>query len=818
MPTKVVELDLSEELQPVWGTDRYDTLHVLVRYHGQLIGWIWPKSPPWQSIVPTEQLREEIARDLCWPLAHALLKQHLEPERIGSAPMPPISVVVCAHGRPDQLRLCLEALLAEEYPIFEVIVVDNAPTNKDVAQLVSRMPIRCIREERPGLNVARNRGIAVAQYDIIAFTEENACPDRHWLKTLATAFADEEVMAVTGYVASMELETSAQFKYELDFSLGLGLRALVLRREKLASSELLWPRHFGSSANMAFRRKLFSAVGPFDPGLSAKSVDEAVGDIEMFHRLLALGHTLKYEPDALVWLTHDRDDKSLRRWLYNDGRSYGIYLLSCFRNRTVNRLDILKVVVRNWLFQRLMKRLYSPGGTPRHLVALELIGALISPLAYVTGRIASARTQSALSPTAQDLPDREKPAARDLLDREKPETITRSDRARPDAIRIRLIRTRYPHWGQYSGMNQLFKFIDKERYDVQEQLVSENDNDFPVQSMMVRNWLRHRVQRNGMPWYNLSDLTTEIRTVPLYLPPRKTHIIHHLDGEHSAQFLPQFFKRSRRGRPRIVVTYHQPPDVLSKVIRRDLVAALDCITVVSPDQAEFFQALTEPEKVHLTLHGIDTGFFCPEQFLRDDGTFRCVTVGYNYRDYKVVRKVAKQLSSVKSIEFHVVSSRATGIEDLPNVRVYNSVSDDTLRRIYQQSDVLFLPLTKATANNSLLEGMACGLPVLSTLIPSITTYTSGKDGILVENNDPNQFVEAIIQLATNPEVRRTMAIEARTRAEELDWRNIALQYEAIYSRLAGNQSLFENYGFSPPSEIPSCLSSAADSYKRSERL
>jgi glycosyltransferase involved in cell wall biosynthesis len=92
-------------------------------------------------------------------------------------------------------------------------------------------------------------------------------------------------------------------------------------------------------------------------------------------------------------------------------------------------------------------------------------------------------------------------------------------------------------------------------------------------------------------------------------------------------------------------------------------------------------------------------------------------------------------------------------------------------------------LTKCTANNALLEGIACGLPVVSTSIPAVKAYVPGQEALLVENNDPKRFAEAILYLSSNQRYRIKMARRARKRAEQLDWRNIVAQYENVYSEL-----------------------------------
>lgn len=355
-----------------------------------------------------------------------------------------------------------------------------------------------------------------------------------------------------------------------------------------------------------------------------------------------------------------------------------------------------------------------------------------------------------------------------------------------NTMNIHLIRTRYPHWGAYSGINQFLRYIDRHNYHVEVRLVSDSDEDFPIQNGRVRDRLRDAVQKRGMQWYKLSDLTAEIKTFQGCWS-KKIDVIHYLDGEHSAQFLPGLPKQLRRVLPRMVATYHQPPEVLDSLIIKDVISQLDCITVVAPEQVSFFRQHLGPDKVRLILHGIDIDYFRPGDISnKENGKFKCITVGHYLRDFKAVREVAEMLRSYQDIEFHVVSSRATEVESLPNVTVHSGIADARLLQLYQQADILFLPLLQSTANNSLLEGIACGLPVVSTFLLSVKAYLPGEEAILIEHNDPEQLADAILHLLHDPEKRKKMGREARKRAEELDWRNIVPQYETIYSELAGH--------------------------------
>ena len=72
---------------------------------------------------------------------------------------------------------------------------------------------------------------------------------------------------------------------------------------------------------------------------------------------------------------------------------------------------------------------------------------------------------------------------------------------------------------------------------------------------------------------------------------------------------------------------------------------------------------------------------------------------------------------------------------LTNVELHSSINDKSLLRLYQSAQILLLPLLDCTANNALLEGMACGLPVVTTDLPAIKDYVNDDCSILAPKGD-----------------------------------------------------------------------------------
>ncbi len=261
------------------------------------------------------------------------------------------------------------------------MIIDNAPSSASTRDLVSATPgVRYVREDRPGLDWARNRGVAEARHDIIAFTDDDTCADRHWLAGFAAAFADPSVDFVTGLVVPMKLDTEARLYFEDVYGgMGKGFDAVTRDPAAMWPHDLLWSSALGVGANMAFRRSAFDKAGLFDTALDVGTATRGGGDIEMFHRALARGCVHIYEPSAFVWHEHRADFDGLRRQLMDNGSGFASYLLACLRNRTVPRMAVARFAARAWLWDWQIKRMIRPGRHRRDFVRAEITGLLRAP-------------------------------------------------------------------------------------------------------------------------------------------------------------------------------------------------------------------------------------------------------------------------------------------------------------------------------------------------------------------------------------------------------------------------------------------------------
>ncbi|MDQ3696996.1 MAG: glycosyltransferase [Gemmatimonadota bacterium] len=377
----VAELELCGPIGPVAVDPQATWVRVLVRAAGVPITWMW--MDPDDEAIPGDSLGRGLV-GVAPALARGAVRAR---DRLPDAvPTPPISIVICTRDRQQSLARCLDAVLQLDYPEYEIVLIDNAPSSDGTAHVAARYPARYIREPVPGLDWARNRGIAEARHDIIAFTDDDVRVDRQWLRGLAKGFANEAVGLVTGFVAPGSLESEAEQLFELAYGgMGKGFAARDLEPSNAEPSQLLATHYLGVGANMAVRRAVLHQVGGFDTALDVGTPSRGGGDLDMFHRVLLTGRVAHYEPSAIVWHFHRTTRAGLRRQMYDNGRAFGTYLLVRLRDGRLPRLAVAGLLMRwlLWLLGRIPRRFLRRERMPLPCLAAELWGALHAPYAYL---------------------------------------------------------------------------------------------------------------------------------------------------------------------------------------------------------------------------------------------------------------------------------------------------------------------------------------------------------------------------------------------------------------------------------------------------
>jgi glycosyltransferase involved in cell wall biosynthesis len=387
MLIKFAEIDATQPLQPIHVDARYSRLFILVRWGYLPLGMLRLQCGAGLRTFSVERLQDEILQTVGWQLWEQAVGGNLKELNAGAdRSLPAISVIVCTRDRPLSLARCLQGLAQLDYPAYEVVVVDNCSRDETVAGIAAWSGFRYVREDTPGLDWARNRGIREARHDIVAFIDDDALAMPGWLRGVARGFEDLGVMAVTGMVMPAEIETAAQNDFEIYGGMNKGFVSRTIRLDSLSERALFWSSNWGVGTNMAFRRALFEDIGDFDVALDVGTPAAGGGDIEFFYRAVARGHALRYEPAAMAYHVHRRDSAGLKQQIYNNGRSFGAYLLTVTRNEPRKFPRVVWFAVRwwlwDWLLRRLIGSLIKRDRRMFRFALTELWGSCSAPLAY----------------------------------------------------------------------------------------------------------------------------------------------------------------------------------------------------------------------------------------------------------------------------------------------------------------------------------------------------------------------------------------------------------------------------------------------------
>lgn len=415
VPRRVLAVDLAtgelEHPDPGLRSDHLDA-RVLVRWRREPVGIVEVSgadgevvqaaaAEAWQTLRP--QLTEVLTRH-GRPAPGGLDDLAVGPAEesathaVPAATRPLVTVTVASFRNVAPTVACVRRVLQSSWTPLEVVVVDN---DVDPAPLAAALGtafrgddrVRWVHEPRQGLSFARNAGLAAARGEFTVFTDDDVRVDSHWVERLVAAFdAADDVVCVTGAILPIELETQPQLWLEEFGGFHKGFRREVFDLAAHRRDTPLYPFDaglFGSGANMAFRTEALRRLGGYAEDLGAGTVAHGGEDLDVFQRTVSAGHTLVYEPAALMWHAHRRSYEALRRQMFR----YGVGLSATVTKWVFDDARTARAILRRlprgvyYLLSPTSKKNRNKSSTfPPALTGLELLGVLAGPVAYLRSR------------------------------------------------------------------------------------------------------------------------------------------------------------------------------------------------------------------------------------------------------------------------------------------------------------------------------------------------------------------------------------------------------------------------------------------------
>ena len=204
------------------------------------------------------------------------------------ATMPFVSVIIPVYNDGDRLKVCLENLSKQSYPrdLYEIIVVDNG-SDESIDEIINLYDcnIYCHVEETPGSYVARNKGIAHARGEILAFTDSDCIPKLDWIEKGVEGFRQTQRCGLLGGRIELFFQNPAS---------PTAVEVYESIEMNFPQESILAQQRYAFTANAFTSKEVIDNVGCFNDALKSG------GDREWGQRIFKAGYNQAYADDALV--------------------------------------------------------------------------------------------------------------------------------------------------------------------------------------------------------------------------------------------------------------------------------------------------------------------------------------------------------------------------------------------------------------------------------------------------------------------------------------------------------------------------------------
>ncbi len=259
-------------------------------------------------------------------------------------------------------------------------------------------------------------------------------------------------------------------------------------------------------------------------------------------------------------------------------------------------------------------------------------------------------------------------------------------------------------------------------------------------------------------------------------------------------------ERPKWRRTRLLAVSHQPP-AWWRLCHPfpETVKALDAVIVLSTEALEFWKGMIDPARLHFVPHGVDLDFFTPAPSVpapASGAPLRVLFSGLWLRDFETLSEVVcgAQAEGL-NVRFDLVIPYLARYQEeaacyrmarSPIARWHAGMDDETLRELYRNADIALQPLKDSTANNGLLESMACGLPIVVTDVGGVRDYVTEAFTDFVPLRDPAAILALLRRYSRERDGLRDRGKAARRHAEKhFGWREIARRYAQLVNDLRG---------------------------------
>ena len=305
----------------------------------------------------------------------------------------------------------------------------------------------------------------------------------------------------------------------------------------------------------------------------------------------------------------------------------------------------------------------------------------------------------------------------------------------------------------------------------------------PLSKRIIRDRMLWRLAE-GTPAYDRASMAAELTVARRMLRESKC-IYHFLYGEKTYHYVGHLNNYRQN---RLVATFHMPPSTLKNDVQiKWHLRQLSAVVCVGRNQQEFFSDVIDEKRIFFVPLGVDDVYYTPPDSIELRDPNLCLVVGSNYRDFPTLRGVIELVAYRRpQTEFVAVTSPRNEklVGKHPNLTIRSGIPESELLELYRTAALMVMPMTEATANNAILESMACGLPLVATDVGAVRDYVTPECTALVPLQNARAMADAIVDLLESPVERQRMSMSARAQAAKFSWPKVVDQLQAVYAAVA----------------------------------
>lgn len=269
----------------------------------------------------------------------------------------------------------------------------------------------------------------------------------------------------------------------------------------------------------------------------------------------------------------------------------------------------------------------------------------------------------------------------------------------------------FPHMGKSAGYDQITKFLPHKYVS--------------AESLLFGNSLFDTFKKK------INMFALEFKC---FTQAKKYRLAHYIYPENHISF-----SIPKKSNTKYVATFHQPlewfvkgkdqkqniKDKILYKLRKKSFERLDGIIVLTRENINELKQMFPKAKIKFIPHGVHnySKYF---HSVEEKNTLEIVTIGSNYRDFKTLKGVLDfALENNKNWRFHLIGINKDWKKELGRhklVKIYDYLEEDEYLNTIAKKHVNFLPLTKATANNAVLEAHSLGIPTIVGNLQSTYDY------------------------------------------------------------------------------------------------